>query len=87
MIQLLQLTLDVSALALLGAALFALGVAVGLEAVKRDARHLRLGIEAMAASHEEFAAKAIETIEFQRATIEMLTSPESHEVERDAKFN
>jgi hypothetical protein len=87
MIQLLQLTIDVAALILLGAALFALGVAVGLESVKSDARRLRASIDDLIAAHDEFAAKAIETIEFQRETIAMLTAPETYEFDGRDKFN
>jgi len=87
MIQLLHIAIDTFALILLGASLFLIGVAVGLEAVKSDARRLRKGVEAMATAHDEFAARAIETIEFQRATILMLTSPETRTFEDREKFN
>ena len=87
MIQLFYLAVDIVALIVLGASLFALGIAAGLQAVKQDAHRLSCAVKEMSAAHEEFAAKAIETIEFQRATIIMLTSPETREFDGLQKFN
>jgi outer membrane lipoprotein-sorting protein len=86
MIQLLQITIDVFALALLVFSVFCLGMAAALEAVKHDARKMKKHVESLHDAYSEFTTTALDTIEHQRRTIDILMLPQPREFDRDDKF-